>query len=158
MGKTSLCTDAAEPVAGGATADKYVSRQHHGGVAHRGSRSLSRYPQVPPVPHGIPRRVPRVAPPNSSWALLSFPRAQTLLTRLRFSHFSSLYSFLPLSYPSLTFSPFFRSRPFFPFFSLFPCPPASRIDGSLFHGRRRLCPSSAALRERIGPRAFILYI
>lgn len=38
MGKTPLCTDAAEPVAGGATADKYVSRQHHG-VAHRAEPS-----------------------------------------------------------------------------------------------------------------------
>lgn len=34
MGKTPLCTDAAEPVAGGAAADKYVSGQHHAMPRH----------------------------------------------------------------------------------------------------------------------------
>lgn len=64
MGKTPLCTDAAEPVAGGTTADKYVSRQHHG-VAHRAELrpEPSPKPGIPrhghaESPHGIPRRVP----------------------------------------------------------------------------------------------------
>lgn len=83
MGKTPLCTDAAEPVAGGATADKYVSRQHHGSVAHRAEGSLAASGV-----HGIPRRVPHAAPPNSSSALRACPLSLSFPQQARvFSHF-----------------------------------------------------------------------
>lgn len=89
MGKTPLCTDAAEPVAGGTTADKYVSRQHHG-VAHRAEpRRAASSPRRGPQADGTaawPRRratayhvVYHTAPPNSSSPL----RASSLLSSLR---------------------------------------------------------------------------
>ncbi|KAF7411657.1 hypothetical protein HZH66_000553 [Vespula vulgaris] len=59
MGKTPLCTDAAGPVAGGATADKYVSGQHHG-VADYGEprhcipRHHHHHHQPPPPPPSPP--------------------------------------------------------------------------------------------------------
>jgi len=149
MGKTPLCTDAAEPVAGGATADKYVSRQHHGSVAHRAEARSLRYPG---------RAAPRC------------PRHTTSCTARRTSQFlfgtrclSSLSLSLSLSsasrrearslprFQSLFVSSFLSSS--FSFF-LSPFPRLPPLDGSLFLGRRCLYLSIAALPEDRS-RAFI---
>lgn len=132
MGKTPLCTpDAAEPVAGGATADKYVSRQHHG-VAHRAepsraapSRGLRRHGDTAArprrEPHGIPHRVPRGTPPNSS----SPPRASpsslsrgllTLSPPLALPRLLRAFGPLLLSFLALPFSFFCFPVLAFPFF------------------------------------------
>lgn len=155
MGKTPLCTDAAEPVAGGTTADKYVSRQHHG-VAHRAEpRRAASSPRRGPQADGTaawPRRratayhvVYHTAPPNSSSPL----RASSLLSSLRpfcpsrscslalslllLDLVSSTYFFFFLSslLPIPSFRPFFFRSPSHPsdpsiFVSFF-----FGIDGSL---------------------------
>ncbi|KAL2733356.1 hypothetical protein V1477_014324 [Vespula maculifrons] len=70
MGKTPLCTDAAGPVAGGATADKYVSGQHHG-VADYGEprhcipRHHHHHHQPPPPPPPPPSPPASPSPPPS---------------------------------------------------------------------------------------------
>lgn len=93
--------------------------------------------------HGIPRRVPRAAPPNSSSALGASPLSlfpPLPAGKLARSRFQSLFvsSFLSSSF-SFFLSPFPRLPP---------------RDGSLFLGRRCLYLSIAALPEDRS-RAFI---
>lgn len=149
MGKTPLCTDAAEPVAGGAVADKYVSRQHHG-VAHRAEPSREPRPagryrgMATPKSHGIPRRVPHRTSQflfaTSCSLPFSFPLVLSLLA-LSIHFFLSVLSLCPRSFALSSFLPFCLFPPCL-FLSLFLlpsvclCPP--RIDESLFFGGRCL--------------------
>lgn len=151
MGKTSLCTDAAEPVAGGAAADKYVSRQHHG-VAQRAKprhAALSCAVAHRPIPrhghaesHGIPRCVYHTAPPNSSSPLRGFDPlspvsplfllsllAHSLFLSLSLSHSYSFALHLFLPFPFLTLSRSIVSRLFFPFSA---SPPVLPVSMDLF--------------------------
>ncbi|KAL0107791.1 hypothetical protein PUN28_014812 [Cardiocondyla obscurior] len=146
MGKTPLCTDAAEPVAGGAVADKYVSRQHHG-VAHHAE----------PIPRRVPHRASQFL--FATWypLFLSFTRSffhsQPSLPSFFFSFFFlssfSLAGFLALVHSS--FLPSLRCL-----FSLVPLVVRfcfSHIDESLFFGGCRFY--TFFILERLWSRAFI---
>lgn len=115
MGKTPLCTDAAEPVAGGATADKYVSRQHHGSVAHRAEARSLRYPgrAAPRCPwHTTSCTARRTSQflfgtrclSSLSLSLLRFPQGSSLVPSLSVSIRFFLSFLLFLLFP-LSFSP-----------------------------------------------------
>lgn len=120
MGKTPLCTDAAEPVAGGATADKYVSRQHHGSVAHRAEARSLRYPgrAAPRCPRHTTSCTARRTSQflfgtrclsSLSLSLLRFPQGSSLAPSLSVSIRFFLSFLLFLLFP-LSFSPSTASR------------------------------------------------
>lgn len=156
MGKTPLCTDAAEPVAGGATADKYVSRQHHGSVAHRAETRSLRYPDR--AAPRCPRHTTSCTARRTSqflfgtWCLSSLSSPSRREAR-SFSHFQSLFI---SSFPSSrSFSPSFCRS--FSFFSLSSSPSAASRRISL---PRTSLPLSFYSGSRGGsvPRFYIVHL